>query len=415
MSRVCWVALAAVALTGCNERKVVYVNQVADAAADTSQATPGFTLTPPPPGPTPTPSPSPATAPVTSGVAFVSTDLVGTGAPGFAGDGGSAQAAQLDTPRDVAFDAAGNIYLADTGNAVVRRVDAVTGAITTVAGTGVPGFAGDGGPAVEAQLRGPTGVSLDAAGNLYIADALDHRIRMVDTAGLITTLAGDGLPGFGGDQGPAEAAQLDTPYRVEVTPLADRIFIVDQGNHRIRKIQEGIMITVVGAGAPGGNGGFGGDGGLGIEALLDRPSGLAFDDQLNLYIADSGNHRIRRLDWSTFELTTVVGTGTPGYAGDAGGAALAQLTTPSDVVYDGDNDRLLIADAGNLRVRSVVDIGLDATSHIIDTVAGDGFPALAQTVPELSRLSSPDGLALWQGSVVVADRDDHRVRSTMPR
>ena len=149
--------------------------------------------------------------------------------------------------------------------------------------------------------------------------------------------------------------------------------------------------------------------------MLDRPSGLAFDDQLNLYIADSGNHRIRRLDWSTFELTTVVGTGTPGYAGDAGGAALAQLTTPSDVVYDGDNDRLLIADAGNLRVRSVVDIGLDATSHIIDTVAGDGFPALAQTVPELSRLSSPDGLALWQGSVVVADRDDHRVRSTMPR
>lgn len=399
--------LLAASVAGCNQRRTIYMSTQAGAtpasAAPASQPT------------TPAATDSAATAaPTTSSATALrlGPDYAGTGLPGFAGDGAPAALAQLDRPDDVVLDAQGNAWVADTANSRVRRVDAKTLVITTVAGDGTFGSSGDGGPATAAQLKAPTGVSLDDAGNLYIADALDHRIRKVDAAtGIITTLAGDGAPGFSGDGGPAGAATLNTPLRVRATPQADRIFIVDSGNHRIRKIQGGLMLTVVGNGAPGGVGAFGGDGGLAKDALLDSPSGLAFDERLNLFIADTGNHRVRHMDWATGIVTTLAG-GAPGFAGDGGLASAAQLSSPEGVSFDPVSRVLFVADAGNRRIRRLAQVD-DPALATITTVAGDGLPApaLSTAFPE-PRFTAPQSLALHplQKALLVVDTQDHRVR-----
>ena len=399
---------------GCNERRTV-IMEAGPATSTPSQGTTASGAQPAPASSASTAgSASSGTAATGSSAVALGPDFAGTGVPGFSGDGGEAVLARLDGPADVAVDAGGNAFVADARNSRVRRVDARTHVITTVAGDGTFGSSGDGGPATQAQLKAPVSVALDGAGNLYIADALDHRIRKVDAAtGIITTLAGDGNPGFAGDGGPAEAALLNGPQRLRVTALADRVFIVDTGNHRIRKIQGGLMLTVVGNGTPGGVGAFGGDGGQAREALLDAPTGLAFDEQINLYIADTGNHRVRKMDWATGVLTTIAGDGTPGFAGDGGPAAQAQLQAPADLSFDPQSRALLLADAGNRRLRRIAAIDdPDATKQLIGTVAGDGFPALALSSSQLQRFTSPRALALdpaLQG-VLVVDTEDQRVR-----
>ena len=275
----------------------------------------------------------------------VMTTVAGTGERGFGGDGGPATEAQLHNPEGVALDLAGNLYIADWDNNRIRRVDP-SGTITTVAGTGERFFGGDGGPATEAQLRSPQGVAVGPAGDLYIVDRSNHRIRRVDPSGVITTVAGSAERGFGGDGGPATEAQLFFPYSVALDP-AGNLYIADRNNHRIRRVDpSGTITTVAGTGERG----FGGDGGPATAARLAFPYGVAVGPAGDLYIADRSNRRIRRVDPSG-TITTVAGTGAWAFGGDGGPAAASSLD-PSAIAFDSDGN-LYIADAFNDRIRRV--------------------------------------------------------------
>ena len=236
------------------------------------------------------------------------TTIAGTGKGGFRGDGGPAIEAKLYFPAGVATDGAGNVYIADTDNNRIRKVDS-TGTITTIAGGGVCclNYPGDGGPAVNAQLWSPKGVAVDGAGNLFIADTDNDRIRKVDSAGVISTVAGTGDPGFRGDGGPAVKAKLFRPSGV-VVDGAGNVYIADYAWNRIRKVDSTGMITTIAGSGPRDDGGFGGDGDPAVKAQLAHPSGVALDGVGNLYIADTDNQRIRKVD-STGTITTIAGSG----------------------------------------------------------------------------------------------------------
>ena len=214
--------------------------------------------------------------------------FAGTGKLGAGGDGSAATEAQFFSPRRLALDGSGNLYVADTLNHRIRRIDA-EGVITTIAGTGERGFGGDGGAATEAQFAWPIGLALDGLANLYVADRSNNRIRRIDAEGVVTTLAGTGERGFGGDGGAATEAQFAFPTGLALDGSGN-LYVADSGNHRIRRIDaEGVITTLAGTGEPG----FGGDGGAATEAQFAWPIGLALDGSGNLYVADSGNHRIR--------------------------------------------------------------------------------------------------------------------------
>ena len=354
---------------------------------------------------------------------YLITTVAGGGTKsGASGDGGPATAAQLLGPSGVAFDAAGNLYIGDYAGNRVRKVSP-SGTITTVAGTGANGTGsfsnGDGGLATKATLANPSGVAVDTAGNLYIADSNVSRVRKVSPSGIITTYAGSGNTGafgpiyFSGDGGPATTAQLTFPVAVAVDATGD-LFIADNNNNRIRKVSiSGLVInTIAGSGAVGTGGGFTGDGGPATAAQLSSPSGVALDAAGNLYIADRGNNRIRRVSPSGV-ISTVAGSGTAafrgdggiaGFSGDGGPATTAQLSGPSGVALDASGN-FYISDSGNNRIRRV------SASGIITTVAGsgiagfggDGGPATA------AQLSSPSGVALdASGNLYIAD--NYRIR-----
>ena len=330
--------------------------------------------------------------------------VAGTGTTSFSGDGAAATAAQLNNPRGVAVDGSGNLYIADTNNSRIRKVDS-SGNISTVAG----GASGDGGAATAAQLNFPEGVALDGSGNLYIADTFNHRIRKVDSSGVITTVAGTGTSGFSGDGAAAGAAQLSRPRGVAVDGSGN-LYIADSSNNRIRKIaivpgfsagilSSGVITTVAGGGSTLG------DGGAATAARLNSPHDVAVDGSGNLYIADWGNNRIRKVD-SSGNITTVAGSGTSGFSGDGGAATAAQLRRPHDVAVDGSGN-LYIADTQNERVRKV------DSSGIISTVAGTGTSGFsgdgaAATAAQLRR---PRGVALdGSGNLYIADSDSARIR-----
>ncbi len=296
------------------------------------------------------------------------------GAPGFGGDGGPATAAQLNSPSSVAVDSTGNVFVADTANHRIRRIDVATGIITTVAGgakDGGPGFAGDGGKAGAAQLNSPAGVAVDSTGSVFVSDSANQRVRRIDSAsGIITTVAGgakDGAPGFAGDGGKATKAQLSNPTGLAVDGAAN-VFVADTGNQRIRRIDAATgVITTVAGGAAKGAPGFAGDGGPAGRAQLSGPSGVAIDGAGNLLIADTANQRVRRIDAQSGILTTIAGgaaDGAPGFGGDGGPATAAQLDSPAGVAVDGGGN-VTIADTANQRVRR-----LDAQSGILTTLAG---------------------------------------------
>lgn len=295
------------------------------------------------------------------------TSIAGNSVLGFSGDGGPAKSAELALPSGIALDASGNLYIADYGNNRVRKVTPA-GVISTVAGNGVNGFSGDGGPATSAQLWGPAGVAVDNAGNLYIADITNYRVRMVSN-GVITTVAGNGSGGFfSGDGGPATSAAIFSAIILKVDAVdnlavdaAGNIFIPDFGNNRVRKVSPvGVITTVAGTGV----GDFGGDGAAATSALLHGPVGVAVDAAGDLFIADSINNRIRKVTPSGV-ISTVAGNGTFGFAGDGGAATAAQLAYPDSVTLDAAGN-LYIADSGNNRVRKVTPAG------VITTVAGNG-------------------------------------------
>jgi sugar lactone lactonase YvrE len=333
------------------------------------------------------------------------TAVAGTGQSGFSGDGGPATEARLAFPFDVAVDAAGNVLIAATDNNRVRKVSPA-GMISTVAGTGKPGFSGDGGPATQAGMN-PWTLTLDGAGNLYIGDSGNYRVRKVSTDGLITTVAGTGKQGFSGDGGPATEARL-SGYGVGVDDAAGNLFIADTNNHRIRKVSpEGIITTVAGSGPTGITKGLStGDGGLATEARLNGPHNLALDRAGNLYFSEHGDffgtnrgYRVRKVDANGI-ISTVAGSDRKGFAGDGGPATQARLHTPTGVAVDSAGN-LFIADYGNNRVRKV-----DA-SGIISTVAGGGTKdyvdgALATAV----RLPFMSGLAVdAAGNLLIVDSE----------
>jgi DNA-binding CsgD family transcriptional regulator/sugar lactone lactonase YvrE len=336
------------------------------------------------------------------------TTVAGNGARGYSGDGGPARAAELSRPSGLAVDSSGDLFLADG-----QRVREVTpdGRIATVAGTGVHGFSGDGGSALLAEIaltpgyvgQGvATAIAVDAEGNVYIADQENNRVRRVAKNGTISTVAGTGTRGFDGDGGPATAADLNTPRGLAVD-TAGNLYIADTGNNLIRKVDAGGTIaTIAGTGA----GGFSGDGGPADAATLSAPQGLALGGDGSLYIADTGNNRIRRL-LVDGTIVTVAGRGGASYSGDGGQAVRAQLNLPTSIAVDRAGD-LYIADTENGRVR-MVDLG-----GVITTVAGssarpadvgDGGP------PARAGLARPMGVAVGaDGRLYVADTDDNRVR-----
>ena len=275
------------------------------------------------------------------------TTVAGTGGKNFSGDGGPATAALLNAPNDVAVDGYGNLYIADLGNHRIRKVNQ-SGLITTIAGNGSDQFSGDGGPAIAAGLNFPHGIAVDTAGNLYIASPYNARVRKVDTNGIITTVAGTGNDGYAGDGGPAIAAQLRHPVDVDVASNGN-LYIADAENHRIRKVDPSGMITTI---AGTGNSGYAGDGGPALNAQINLPHGITVDSSNNVYIGDRLNHRVRKIDANGI-ITTLAGTGAEGYAGDGGPASQAQLAHPLHLGVD-TNGNLYITDSRNHRVRRVV-------------------------------------------------------------
>ena len=330
----------------------------------------------------------------------VITTFAGTGEIGFSGDGGPAAQAQLNRPFGVAVDEKGDVYIADLSNHRVRRVGA-DGIITTLAGTGTEGFSGDGGPAAQAQLSRPFGMAVDGRGNLYIADAGNNRIRRVGPDGIITTLAGTGEAGFSGDGGPSAQARLSNPRSVAVDARGN-VYIADLSNNRIRRVgPDGMITTFAGTGAPG----FSGDRGPAAGAQLNSPTSVAVDAKGDVYIVDQGNHRVRRVGPDGI-ITTFAGTGMRGFSGDGGPVAGAQLNFPTGVAVDA-RGNVYIADTDNRRVRRVEGDGFITTFAGTGEAgfSGDGGPA-AQ-----AQLSRPfDVAADGRGNLYIADAGNNRIR-----
>ncbi len=332
------------------------------------------------------------------------TTIAGTGATGFSGDGGAATQATFNDPVWVTSDLAGNLYIADQNNNRVRRVD-TKGIITTVAGNGSPGFSGDGGPAIQASLNGPTGVCTDAVGSIYIADLGNLRIRKINTAGFISTVAGNGIKASNGDGGPALQASLYIPIRCAVDSLGN-LYVADQGGHKIRKIDpSGIISTFAGTGAHlGVPADFSGDGGPAIAADLNNPTAIALDPAGNVYFSDQFNQRIRKIDKSGI-ITTIAGVGASGYSGDNVAATGAAINYPGAIVVDQNGD-IYFCDSANNRLRKI-------SNGIITTVAGNGVAGFAgDNGPAITaELNNPFGLAMdAAGNLYIDDITNARIR-----
>jgi hypothetical protein len=372
----------------------------------------------------------------------------GTGQPGSSGDGGQAAAATIRFPSGVALDAAGDVFFADSANNSVRKV-APDGVISTVAGMGIAGDSGDGGPASHARLDGPTGLVIDRAGNLFIADTGNDRVRRVTTAGVITTVAGRGRSGDestqgcgaveaeGGDgnsgvdnirirQGADDARRADQAPDIKIAtgqvagadragnaPLcaptglaadsAGDVYIADTGNNRVREVQpDGTITTVVGTGTAG----FSGNTGPATMAKLRHPTGLAVSGT-TLFVSDTDNHQVRRVNGGT--ITAFAGVGSPGFSGDGGQASTARIKAPSGITAD-PLGNIYFVDAGNDRLRQVTASGVITTFAGTEAggFSGDGGPA------ELARINPVerplDGVTADASNVIFADTGNHRIR-----
>jgi len=294
------------------------------------------------------------------------TTVAGTGITGFSGDGGQATTAQFGKIGPMALDASGNIYVIDGENNRIRRVDASTGIITTIAGNGKNIDSGDGGPAVDAGVALPTGITIDHEGNVYFSNW--SRVRKINArTGTIETVAGRFGTGFGGDNGPAIDAFFWDPVPFAVSRAGD-IYIADYENSRIRMVtaSTGIVTTIIGTGPcplapvfpslPVCQGGFGGDGGPAKDATLNHADSAAFDREGNLYIADTINHRIRRVDASTGIIYTIAGTGVSGFSDDGGPAQVAEMTFPAGIAIDRAG-KVYFSDENNHRIRVLTPVG----------------------------------------------------------
>lgn len=322
---------------------------------------------------------------------------------GSAGDNGPAASAQLSYPQAVAIDNNGNVYIADTNNFKIRKVTS-GGTITTIAGNGTAGYTGDNGAATSATITRVKGIAVDNNGNVYIADSDNSVVRKI-SGGTITTIAGTGVSGYSGDNGPATNAKLSAPVGVAVD-TQNNVYIADLGNARVRKVSNGTITTVAG------NGGFGsnGDGGQATNAAI-YPYGVAVDSNGNLYIAESATERVRKVT-SNGVINTIAGNGTIGYSGDGGQATAAQLDTPSGVSVDSAG-QVFIVDTVNDVVRKV------ATNGVISTVAGTantaGYSGDNGSATG-AQLNLPYGIGIGPSSntVYIADTSNNRIRALTP-
>lgn len=326
--------------------------------------------------------------------------IAGLGTNGYTGDGLTATAAELNKAVGIARDATGNIYIADEYNHCIRKI-ATSGIISTVVGTGIAGFSGDGGPATAAKLNYPIGIVFDAAGNLLIADASNSRIRKVTPSGTITTIAGTGARTYTGDGVAAVGAAINLPQDI-ATDAAGNIYIADRDNHRIRKINtSGIISTIAGTGVWG----YSGDGLPATNATLTQPSGLAVSATGDVYFTDLVNYVVRKINPSGI-ISRVAGNGIAGYSGDGGPATAAQLKAPGGLAIDANNN-LYISDFNDNRIRKV------SASGLISSVAGIGSHSYsgdggAATAAELNR---PFGIEVDDtGSIYIADWQNNRIR-----
>ena len=318
------------------------------------------------------------------------------------GDGGPAIGAMLAQPSAVALDSNGNIYIADTGTQRIRQV-LPNGIIATLAGSGASSSGPDNMPATASPLNYPMGVAVDSCGNILLADTYNHRIRQV-LGGRLATAVGTGKPGNGADNSTPLTMQLRGPRGV-CLDRAGTLYIVDTSNHRVLRLAHNAVVTVAGNGA----GGAAGDGGQARVALLNQPSACALDTAGNLFIADTMSHRIRKVAPNGV-IGTVAGNGDAGYAGDGGPATAARISAPRGIVVD-DSGNIFIADTGNHRIRLVTPDGVMHTIAGKGAAAfeGDGGPA------ESAALDSPGGLFLdGAGDVYLADTGNNRVRRLVP-
>jgi hypothetical protein len=312
--------------------------------------------------------------------------------------GVGATSVPLGRPHGVAYDTAGNTYTADTDENVIRKVTA-SGAITTVAGDGEQGYGGDGGLATAAQLDHPAGVAVDASGNIYIADTHNNVVReVVATSGNITTIAGTGAAGFSGDGAAASLATLNNPTAVAVDSKGN-VYVADTNNHRIREISGTSITTVAGDGEQF----FSGDSGPATAAGLDSPNGVAVDAAFNIYIGDTHNQRVRMVTHATGLISTLAGTGEKGFTGD-GPAATAALARPRGVAVDSNGD-VYLADSNNHRIRSI-------SGGNVATVAGSGDEGFSGDggVPTSASLDTPGAVAVSGATVLISDTENNRLR-----
>lgn len=330
------------------------------------------------------------------------TTFAGNGTAACTGDGLAATAASLGLPYNTAIDATGNVYIVDHDCHCVRKVN-TSGIISTVAGNGTAGFSGDGGQATAAQLKYPGGITIDAGGNLYIADAQNNRVRKVDPSGIITTYAGGGTGTVAsGDGGPATDAVVGTPVTVHMD-AANNLYISHSSRHMRMVNNAGIISKVIGSAV----GGSTGDGGPATAASVSFAGGVATDNSSNVYISDNLNHTIRKID-NTGIITTIAGTaGVNGYSGDGGPATNAQLDNPMNLCYDGIGS-LYIVDYKNHVIRK-----LNMSSGFIYTYAGIGSPGYTGDggLATLAQLSQPTGVkADAIGNIYITDMHNAVIR-----
>ncbi len=325
---------------------------------------------------------------------WIMSTIAGTGVQGYAGDGGPATQALLNNPFDLAFDPSGSLSFSDTYNHCIRRIDARSGVITTIAGTGEAGFAGDGGPAKLAQMNQPYGIIIDRKDNVYVADRLNGRVRRIDgSTGVITTMAGDGSGKYSGDGGPSDRAGLAEPNGLALDRDHRRLFITDVADHRVRVINldTGIITTFAGTG----NGRHAGDGGPAASADIFGARAVALAPDDSLYIMERQGSSIRRVHDGIIE--TVAGTGARGYAGDGSDARHAVFNAPKEMAVDPDGN-VFVVDTENHVIRLI-----DAQSWIVRTIAGNGEAGPGGLARPHGAVVGPDG------AVYIGDSENHRV------
>jgi trimeric autotransporter adhesin len=328
------------------------------------------------------------------------TTVVGGGTGGL-GDGGQATDCELNAPELITKDGAGNLYIADRENSRIRKVTA-GGVITTIAGTGVAGYSGDSGPATLAALNGPFAIALSTSGDVFFSDMDNHCIRKINSTGTISTVAGTGALGFNGDGIQATAAQLSRPAGVSIDNIGN-IYFADNGNHRVRKIDlSGVISTIAGSGTSG----YTGDNGPATDAQLNEPGGIALDLGGNIYVAEYMNNSIRKVDASGI-ITTIAGGIVSGYSGDGGPATSARLKKPIGISISAFG-YVYIADTWNNCIREINPKGMIGTVAGTGTLgfAGDGGNATA------AKLSKPTGVYVdATNSIYIADWGNDRIRT----